>query len=371
MRTHAVFAGLLAGLVLFGVAAPLARADDPPLDDETKKALACLETSERTGGGVRRPEPSAGEKILRSPAHRAVAAALLDLLKKDPKDHATHARAFALLGRIVESHPELAPPLEALVDLAGHDDARCRTLGLEALRAVLKLKPPVPEALDARIDALLESRVEALFGQIAALAKAQKIDELIPCFQELDQVRRTYGRSGRETVQAKLKAWDTRLEEWAEIRLALALQTEITEGNEHIKAMVQAKAQERFDDVVRIFGEVEALVAKMRAQERPEFQANAGAILSRATTLRDEALGLQKIHDLKLVVSAIVLDPRPEGKNRTIVHVDGAARIYEEGEQLRDSRDLRVDGLFVVKVVEGSVKFKLGATEFVRELRAP
>ncbi len=71
----------------------------------------------------------------------------------------------------------------------------------------------------------------------------------------------------------------------------------------------------------------------------------------------------------QLVVTAIAIDP--ESHNSAIVHVQGVARIYQESDAVRDSNSLKVQGLTVVKIAEGTVTLQLDETEFVVGLKTP
>src|SRR5262249_43677090 len=150
------------------------------------------------------------------------------------------------------------------------------------------------------------------------------VEDLIPKFAELDEIMRAYKSAGRDKVTLKLQQWDKKFEEWKEIRLAIKLQVRINEGNELLRAMVKAKQEERWEDVEKAFHGVEALVVdRMRPEERDEFHRNADAIFVRAKALSDESAKLKRVKAQRIVVSAIVLDPRPEGRNRTIIFCDG------------------------------------------------
>ena len=181
-----------------------------------------------------------------------------------------------------------------------------------------------------------------------------------------------------DKVAANLKKWEKKLDEWKEVRLAIQLQIYINEGNEYLRAMLKAKQNEKFDEVFEQFANVKALVEKMRHEEREEFHRNADAIFIRAKGLNDEALKLKKIKEFNLIVTGIVVDPRPESKNRAIIVFDDAStndkrlgRIYEENDDIRDKEDRKVPGLKVIKISEGSIKFKYEDTEFIRELKSP
>lgn len=72
-----------------------------------------------------------------------------------------------------------------------------------------------------------------------------------------------------------------------------------------------------------------------------------------------------------LVVTAIAVDSRPEGRNRATVHFGGHARIYQENDAVRGASSLQVPGLTVAKIVEGSVLFKLEDKQFTVGLKTP
>jgi hypothetical protein len=220
----------------------------------------------------------------------------------------------------------------------------------------------------------LEGKIDALFQQIESLIKDKEIDKLAPLFIELNAIMTDYKKIGLEKVQLKLKQWEKKLDEWKEVRLAIQLQIYINEGNDYLRAMVKAKQVEKFEDIFENFAQIKGLVEKMRHEEREEFHRNADAILARGKLLNDEAVKLKKIKEFNLVVTGIVVDPRPESKNKAIIVFDDPdkrGRIYEENEDLRDKDDKKVPGLRIVKIQEGSIQFKYEDTPFIRELKAP
>ncbi len=237
-------------------------------------------------------------------------------------------------------------------------------------------KPTDAFAISARDIALLEGRIDGLFSDIKKLINDKEIDKLAPLFQELNQIMSEYKKIGIEKVAANLKKWEKQLDEWKEVKLAVQLQIYINKGNECLRAMLKANKAEKFDETFEQFGEVKQLVEQMRHEEREEFHRNADAIFIRAKKLDEEAHKLKKIKEFNLVVTGIVVDPRPESKNRAIIIFDdpgtGQARlgrIYEENDDIRDKEERKVPGLKVVKISEGSIKFKYEDTEFIRELK--
>src|SRR5581483_4766971 len=218
-------------------------------------------------------------------------------------------------------------------------------------------------------------KIDDLFAEIEKYINAKEIDKLQPLFQDLNSIMSEYRKIGIDRVAQNLKKWEKKLDEWREVRLAIQLQIYITKGNECLRAMLKAKQAEKFDEVFEQFNEVKAIVEQMRHEERDEFHRNADALFVRAKGLNDEALKLKKIKEFNLIVTGIVVDPRPESKNRAIIIFDDSdqrkGRIYEEKDNIRDKDDRKVTGLTVEKISEGSIKFKFEDTEFIRELKAP
>jgi hypothetical protein len=233
-------------------------------------------------------------------------------------------------------------------------------------------------AMTAREIATLEAKIDALFVEIEKLIRDKEIDKLAPLFQDLNNIMTEYRKIGVEKVAANLKKWEKKLDEWKEVRLAIQLQIYINRGNECLRTMLKAKQNEKFDEVFEQFNEVKSIVEQMRHEEREEFHRNADALLVRAKGLNDEALKLKKIKEFNLIVTGIVVDPRPESKNRAIIVFDDPSsgeqrrgRIYEEKENIRDKEDRKVPGLTVEKISEGAIEFRYEDTKFVRQLKAP
>jgi hypothetical protein len=230
-----------------------------------------------------------------------------------------------------------------------------------------------PEPLSPAQTAELDAQVEAIFVDLEKLAKEQKIEDLVPKFSELNQIMSERKRAGREAVGRKLEQWHKRLEEWKEIELAVALQVDLQEGNEHLRSMILARQRERWDDAEEAFRAVIDLAKRMRHREREEFHRNADAIVIRAKELVDEARKLKRIgerlHGLR--VTAIEIDPRPEGKNRAILVLAESpeGQVYEEGDAVKDAAGN--EAARVVKINEGSIKLKFEDVEFLRELATP
>ena len=183
-----------------------------------------------------------------------------------------------------------------------------------------------------------------------------------------------YKTVGRDTVQKKLDQWGKRLEGYQEIRFAIKLQKYLNEGNACLRAMAQAIPQERFEEVFQQWEVLSKLVTAMQAEERDEYHRNALALKVRGMALDEEAKKLARIKAFNLEVTGIVLDSRPEGRNRVIVVFDDPdkrGRIYEENDEIRNREDARINGLRVVKIMDGQIRFSYEGTEFHRLIKAP
>jgi hypothetical protein len=150
------------------------------------------------------------------------------------------------------------------------------------------------------------------------------------------------------------------------IEAAIELKAVLARGNVAFKAMVDAR------DLAALEAAFADLAKEVRALKDPFFQPYAAALEKRGTELRKRRENELRVLDAKskVVVTAIVVDHRPQSKNRAIVHWDGQPRIYEESDNLRDRNDRRTD-FVVVKIQEGLVLFKLEETEFTVELKQP
>jgi hypothetical protein len=230
------------------------------------------------------------------------------------------------------------------------------------------------EPITASELAELKKRIEADFQAIEDCAETKAIEKLPPLFKDLSQLMTTFKERGRALVAAEARVYEKRLSKWAEIRLVILLEGFVAEGNEHLVAMLRAKDAERWDEVFDHFAQVKDVVLRMRREERAEFHANADALLARAQRVDADARKLKKIKELNFVVTGIVVDPRPESKNKAIIVFDDATHtgsVYEEDEELRDRDGNKVPGLRVVKISEGSIRFRYDDTDFVRPLKAP
>lgn len=152
-------------------------------------------------------------------------------------------------------------------------------------------------ALDA---AAIEKRVEELYASIDASVKTQRLTQVIPCLLELERLLREYARlPARERVAGKLDAWEKRLGDLKEIRQAIQLQLWISEGNESLATMVEAKRSERWDDLRAAQRDLHALFLRMRSQPGEEYQSNAAALATRGNALLEEATRLERVSKIR------------------------------------------------------------------------
>jgi hypothetical protein len=120
--------------------------------------------------------------------------------------------------------------------------------------------------------------------------------------------------------------------------------------------------------------ELRAAIREMRIFVAKDAEATADDLLARlrekigVKVVKPDVAAAKKL----LVVTCIVVDPRPESRNRAIVHWDGNARIYSEGDSIRDTDDDVVVGqLRIKKIAEGVITFTLGGGDFTVELKSP
>ncbi|HZU98963.1 MAG TPA: hypothetical protein VFF73_19805 [Planctomycetota bacterium] len=223
----------------------------------------------------------------------------------------------------------------------------------------------------------MEAKIKDIFDKIEALMQNKEIDKLAPLFDELTKLMVDYKKNAPERVEQNLKRWEKRLDEWKEIRLSIQLNVDITKGNNYLRAMVKAKQAEKYDQVQELFGEVKGLCESMRKEDREEFTRNADAIYLRAKGLSDEAAKMKKIKEFNLIVTGIVVDPRPGSTNKAIIVFDDPnndtkkGQIYTEGDSLKDREGKPVPGLKLVKIQEGTIQFQYEDQKFNRPLKSP
>ncbi len=73
------------------------------------------------------------------------------------------------------------------------------------------------------------------------------------------------------------------------------------------------------------------------------------------------------MRDLEIQVRATAVDAGPGSLNRAIVN----GHVVKAFDEVRDSDDRKIPGLFVANVLDGSVRFTYQDVEFTRVLAPP
>ena len=202
-----------------------------------------------------------------------------------------------------------------------------------------------------------------LQGELKAGAEARDVERLVEVGARLEAVLERYEAHQDADAEA-LAGLRAELSEYDEVLLAVQLNAMIAEANQLLRDMAEALQSERFRRVERLGREVDALVERMRGQEREAFARNAEAVEERALGLRVRARELGRVASLSLRVSGVLVHLDGEGSDVAIVN----DRVYMEGDAVIDANDEEVPGLVVVAIEVGEVRFRLDAQEFVREL---
>lgn len=142
----------------------------------------------------------------------------------------------------------------------------------------------------------------------------------------------------------------------------------INQGNAFLRTMAQDLREEKLAEVSLLLVDVKGLCDEMRRETEVDFTRNADELWLRATRLEAEAKKLQRVKELGVVVTGVVVSPRVPSRAIVALGKEGG-RIYEVGDELRDASGQRVRGLKVSRIVEGSVGFSYDGIDFVRELR--
>jgi hypothetical protein len=230
-------------------------------------------------------------------------------------------------------------------------------------------KPPEPPISKEQLRKLA-GQIEALFAEIDASVARDDYEGLGRAFTHLDELLVTYRESAREQAADQLEKWAKKLGVYRELRLEVLFHLYVTEGNEHLRTMARAIDHEQFDEVRTELSRLDQLVEKMRLEPREDFKTTADELHRRGLVLAAEAAKRKKIQELDLNVTGIVLDPA--GKSTTIIAFGNErGTVYREGETIRDREGLKIEGLEVVKIVEGAVDMRYDGIRFTRPLRNP
>jgi hypothetical protein len=147
---------------------------------------------------------------------------------------------------------------------------------------------------------------------------------------------------------------------------AKRLQEYVSRANTLLRTLSRLLREEKLQEMRAPFEEAKALVEAMRRESDPDFQRDADLVDERVSRLETSAARLQRIKDLEIEVTGIVVTR--DAPSRAIVSLGKASGIYGVGDQLRDGSG-RSSGVEVSGIHEGFVSFKLEDLEFRRELR--
>ncbi len=273
-------------------------------------------------------------------------------------------------------------PYEADVAKLVDDVARFarerRVAELEAAMAALRERvsreagqPPVAaRATDEhRADLeVIEAELEDLLRQVVRLAEARLVEELIERFTAFRQVLHRGGPAALPVARRLLEKWERRLEHLGEVKLSLRLQLELQAGNAALGAMADALRAGDWAAVRAAGDEIDETCERMRNEEREVFHRNAEALFLKGKALRDRAARLERIDRdfgaLLRVTAIVVPDDRLAPKSAIV-----GGEILREGDGVVDPGSGEpIDGLRVVEITRGAVRFRFEDTEVVREL---
>ncbi len=280
-------------------------------------------------------------------------------------DHEEHAAALEALGVLQGRFEETAYPI---LDVAAHDDAKCR---LATVSEVVRIaKTPVRGAYRKVLSSVLASYIgsdKEAVSAAASVALALVLGKPVAA-NDAKAAALLHEETFKEKLDPEALAHAKTEARKILVQAHVELQALIKSANDALKRLAEAGSQAAVEDACRELGSLEEA---LRARGEVGVK-NAQAIELRVATLRTRLLADFRLSQTKksLMVTAIVVDPRPGSKNRAIIHYDGAPAIYEEGDIIRDKESRDVVGLKVVKIAEGVVKFQLdGATDFRVELK--
>jgi hypothetical protein len=238
-----------------------------------------------------------------------------------------------------------APPVRWLGAASARDESRSREAQVRAIVA----------------------RVERLFEEVEGMKDPRDLDAVIARLADLDAALAALREhSSLPSVLEQLERYERRLVVSKQIPLELKLAAALVEGARLCDGMDRSLAAEDWDAVSRQAADLRALVERLRREGVPELDRAADALAARGRAAEAEADKRRRIAQLRLLVTGIVVDPRPHSKDRAIVN----DRIYEVGDRVVDASDREIPGLTLVAIREGVVRFSLDGAEFVRALEA-
>ncbi|HZU97367.1 MAG TPA: hypothetical protein VFF73_11770 [Planctomycetota bacterium] len=280
-------------------------------------------------------------------------------------DHAEHAAALEALGTLQGRFEETVYPI---LDVAAHDDARCR---LATVSEVVRIaKTPVRDAYEKVLSSVLASYMGSDKEEVSAAASvalALVLGKPVAA-NDAKAAALLHEETFKEKLDPEALAHAKTEARKILVQAQVELQALIKSANDALKRLADAGSQAAVEDACR---ELATLEEHLREKGDVGVK-NAQAIELRVSALRTRLMADFRVAQAKkkLVVTAIVVDPRPESKSRAIIHYAGAPSIYEEGDPIRGKDDRSVPDLKVAKIAAGVVTFQLdGATDFTVELK--
>ncbi|MBL4850069.1 MAG: hypothetical protein JKY65_31455 [Planctomycetes bacterium] len=221
-----------------------------------------------------------------------------------------------------------------------------------------KATPPPP--IDPKEIALTRRSLETLLQKLNKLAAAQDVQSLMQVLADLRGVLREPGAI--EAMRALLPRWKARLLPLGEIYLSLELQVMIAAGNQLLRQMAEASADERYSEVEEVMEKVGTLRDEMDAAGRDVFTRNGTALFVRASSLQKKAARLAKIkkrfEGLRVQATVTVTDGY---RNRPAAAIVGG-KIVRQG-------DVAPRMPQVAEILPNRVRFRHEGTDFIRRVR--
>ncbi len=236
----------------------------------------------------------------------------------------------------------------------------------EVLALAFGSEPAEPARDDAAI-AAARGEVDAVMGEVGAAARAGDVDAVLPLLSKLGAAITAYGAvTPQEEVFGQIEAWLAELEPLGERSLALRLKLYSQLGNAHLLVMADAISDELHQEALAAHERLEALAARMEAQEQELFRRNAEALRMRGQALAGRARTLDAIAKLGLDLDALV-HVREEGAPLASCAIVNGRRV-KEGDPVLDAAGRSIPDVRLLEVLPPTARFELGDTQFVREL---
>lgn len=221
------------------------------------------------------------------------------------------------------------------------------------------------EASEVDVEAL-ELELEGLLRDVVRMAEQRQVEELITTFTRIREVLARGGPTAERVTRRLLG--DGRLADLGEVSLSLQLQLEMQVGEDALRDMAEAMGANDWEALRAADARLDQVTTRMRRQERQVFHRNAEALSLRAKALRERAARLETFDGRfasLLRVTAVLVPDDPVTPKAAIV----GGQIVREGDAIVDPRTgEEVEGLRVVEIHAGTVRFRYEDTEFVREL---